>query len=204
MFYIVYTITNKINGKIYIGTHATNRLYDGYMGSGTLIRRAIKKYGVENFEKDIPYIFDNAQDMFDREAELVNEDFVARKDTYNLKTGGQGGFTLTAEQKSRRAKNSYDTQRRLGIGVHSKESKDKSRTKLVLLNKLRAGVVHRTDTKEQMSRSHQGKHDGPLNSQYGTAWVSNSNETIKISLEKLDHYMQLGYVRGRKKVNYND
>jgi len=43
MFYYLYEIKNLINNKIYVGVHKTNDLNDGYMGSGKVIRRAIKK-----------------------------------------------------------------------------------------------------------------------------------------------------------------
>lgn len=52
MWYI-YRITNLINGKTYIGQHKYKKLNDSYLGSGTLIRRAIKEYGKENFKKEI-------------------------------------------------------------------------------------------------------------------------------------------------------
>ena len=55
----IYLITNKLNGKIYIGKHSTDDLYDGYMGSGILINKAIKKYGLENFTKEYLGFCDN-------------------------------------------------------------------------------------------------------------------------------------------------
>lgn len=92
MNYIVYKITNKINNKIYIGCHKTENINDDYMGSGTLIRRAIGKYGLENFEKIVLYNFDNKLDMLKKEAELVNREFIKRNDVYNLVEGGGGGW----------------------------------------------------------------------------------------------------------------
>lgn len=92
MYYIIYQITNKINGKIYIGAHQTNDINDGYMGSGKLLKRAISKYGIEQFVKEIIYEFDNACDMFLKEKELVTADFVNDETTYNIAEGGHGGF----------------------------------------------------------------------------------------------------------------
>lgn len=58
------------------------------MGSGSKLRNAIKKYGIESFEKKTLYIFDNKKDALKKEYEIVNEEFVNRKDTYNLTIGG--------------------------------------------------------------------------------------------------------------------
>lgn len=88
--YTVYKITNIVNGKIYVGKHHTLNLDDGYMGSGQNLKRALAKYGVENFRKEILFDFDNSDDMNSKEIEIVNEEFVARGDTYNLSLGGAG------------------------------------------------------------------------------------------------------------------
>ena len=51
MFHYVYEITNKINGKKYIGKHSTNNLNDKYMGSGVAISEAIKNMELKIFLK---------------------------------------------------------------------------------------------------------------------------------------------------------
>lgn len=92
MHYVIYKIINKINSKIYIGKHQTTDLNDGYMGSGKRLTLAIKKYGIDNFEKEFLFKFDSEAEMNAKEAELVTEEFCLREDTYNLCPGGKGGW----------------------------------------------------------------------------------------------------------------
>ena len=70
--FIIYQTTNLTNNKIYIGLHSTDNLDDGYLGSGVFLKQAIKKYGYQNFKKEILYIFDNKKDMIEKEKEIVS------------------------------------------------------------------------------------------------------------------------------------
>ena len=71
--YYIYRITNKVNGKTYIGQHKYRELNDNYMGSGKRLWEAYRKYGFENFEKKI-LVFNISK----REhADLLEKTFIA-------------------------------------------------------------------------------------------------------------------------------
>lgn len=52
----------------------------------------MRKYGIENFQKEVLFIFDNEEEMDAKEAELVTEEFVLLETNYNLCPGGRGGW----------------------------------------------------------------------------------------------------------------
>ena len=83
-YYGIYKITNLLNGKMYIGQHTTEDLDDGYMGSGKIIKQAIKKYGVENFRKEWIMFCEDEEELNYWESVFVDETWVLRSDTYNL------------------------------------------------------------------------------------------------------------------------
>ena len=107
--YCIYRITNKINGKTYIVQHKYKKLNDNYMGSGINIRRAQKKYGIENFEKEILYsriqYKETADDM---EKFAIAKERALGKAEYNIADGSQGG----ALNKGRKL--SEETKRKIG------------------------------------------------------------------------------------------
>lgn len=89
--HIVYMTTNLINGKMYIGVHRCVNMDDGYLGSGKALESAIKKYGKENFVREVLYVYDNADEAYKKEEELVSTDVVESDQFYNLTTGGRKG-----------------------------------------------------------------------------------------------------------------
>jgi len=90
MYYYLYKITNVVNNNIYIGVHSTDNLNDDYFGSGKILQYAVKKHGKNIFKKEILEFFSSSDDMFNAERNIVNEEFVKRLDTYNIKEGGLG------------------------------------------------------------------------------------------------------------------
>ena len=78
--YVVYKITNLVNGKIYVGKHKQKTYKrDGYMGSGKTLKKAIEKYGKENFKFEYIDAFVSDKEALALEAEIVNEEFVNDK-----------------------------------------------------------------------------------------------------------------------------
>ena len=92
MYYYLYKITNLLNNKYYIGMHQTKDLNDGYMGSGKIIKSAIKKYGIENFKKEILEFFINDEEMKKGEKKIIDTKILDDPLCYNLRLGGRGGF----------------------------------------------------------------------------------------------------------------
>jgi len=111
-FYILYKTTNLLNNKTYIGIHRTDNLKDGYLGSGLALKNAIKKYGKENFKREILEFLDSYEELLERESILVNNDWIIDDNNYNLKTGGQSAGILSKESKekiSQTLKNKYES-----------------------------------------------------------------------------------------------
>ena len=87
----VYLITNTINGKQYVGAHTTNNIDDQYLGSGNLIRRSIKKYGKENFNKIILKEFSNVSEARKQEKFYIEKFNTLFPNGYNLHPNGGNG-----------------------------------------------------------------------------------------------------------------
>ena len=93
MYHYVYEITNLVNGMKYIGkrTCKCNIEDDPYMSSSTLVKKAINKYGIENFKKDIIFICETEEEAYEKEEYYISlKNAVVDRSYYNLCGGGKG------------------------------------------------------------------------------------------------------------------
>lgn len=102
-YHYLYQVTNLIDGKIYVGVRSCigNPNEDDYMGSGIMIKRAIEKYGLENFKKEILEFCNSREELHELEKCIVDKDFVEDPNTYNLTGGGWGRSYTTDETKQK-------------------------------------------------------------------------------------------------------
>jgi len=175
MLYSVYKITNNINGKMYIGCHRTENLNDGYMGSGLLIKRAIKKYGKDNFTKETLGTFESEDQMFNEEINLISK----HDPEYNLHPGGTGGFSM--EMRRQNGRNHYLN----GTGIFSVPHYDQGFK----------GKKHTDETKRKMGKANSIHQTGKGNSNYGNMWITDGINSK--SIKKTDPIPE-GWRKGRK------
>lgn len=87
-FGYVYRITNKINGKTYVGQRKLCRdtSWRQYMGSGKLVIQAIKKYGEENFVKSLIHYAYSRVELDSLEHFAILKESSSGRSEYNLAT----------------------------------------------------------------------------------------------------------------------
>jgi len=97
---IIYKTTNLINEKIYIGQDSRNN--QDYLGSGVLINRAIKKYGKENFKKEVICECSSKGELNKKEIYWIKT--LKSRDSkigYNLTDGGDGLTNPSVETRKK-------------------------------------------------------------------------------------------------------
>lgn len=91
---IIYKTTNLINDKVYVGSDKNNNV--NYLGSGKLLKNAIKKYGRENFKKEIICECENLENLKISESYWIKKlKSNIRGIGYNISENYFGGDTFT-------------------------------------------------------------------------------------------------------------
>jgi hypothetical protein len=148
---LLYETKNLINGKVYRGVHCTNNLDDGYLGSGDRLKRAITKYGRDNFKRTDLQFFNSFDEALKGEASFVDINFISRSDVYNINLGGdcppsRKGCKMSEDAKNRISKAMLGRKR-------SRESVEKT-------NKFHLGSKRSEESKIKMRLAHLGKPSG--------------------------------------------
>ena len=193
--FLIYKTTNLINGKYYVGKHQTKNVDDGYQGSGKLLKRAIRKYGVENFQTEILEVYDQEWKMDLAEKILVVTD---PEVSYNLCSGGHGGFGFINSHPNHIEWSVKGG--KIGTGGYVTWFKYQHLMLKNLSNgipfekghKIWLGKTHTEDSKRKIGLGNKQK--GQKNSQFGTIWITDGIENRKIKKHDL---IPQGFYQGR-------
>lgn len=223
----VYLTTNIINGKIYVGQHilSGNKKWNAtYLGSGTLMEKAIKKYGRENFKRKILKVCFNINQLNGYETYYTLK--------YNPKLDPKIGYnqiigpnkvcgnknptnypsirkkmievnrktTSDPEYRKRQSeimKEYYKTHKPTFLGrKHSEETKKKMSQKAMGRISPFKGKKMSEEQRKRQSENMKGKYIGVLNPNYGNKW--NEKQRKHLSEIKKKQY------KGRKWINNGD
>ena len=204
-YHFIYKTTNLLNSKYYIGMHSTDDLNDGYMGSGKRLRCSINKYGKEKHKIEILEFLNTREELINKEIEIVNLNEIAKEECMNLMIGGKGGFISEDQQRNRSIAGGKAFAARLKNDKKFKQKNSKRLSKLIKRTH-KSGKFkydnfnknHSEETKKLMSESSKGIGLGRENSQYGTCWITKNGVNKKIKKEKIDKWLNNGWVKGRK------
>ncbi len=164
MFYIFYLVTNKINGMIYKGHHQVEDLDidDGYRGSGRYLKKAIEKYGKENFSRETLSVHNTRKEALEKEKEIVNAEFVAREDTYNLRGGGYS-YEFVSEETCQKMSEAHKGEKNPMYGKRGEKSHmwgiKRSEETIQKMRESALKIVHTMpkETQQKQSKSLRGK-----------------------------------------------
>ncbi len=183
----IYETTNLINGKKYIGQHKRSNNHkdpddEGYLGSGTHLVNALNKYGIENFSRRILEECDSAGELDERERYYISlYDAVNSPNYYNQAPGGSTAFPPTNGENNPFYGKHHDT--------HAIEKMREAGKRRVGENNPHYGIPQTERNKSAVRESNRRR--------AGEISITDGNITKKINKEELDHYLSLGWKRGR-------
>lgn len=193
----IYKTTNLINGKIYIGKEKYNN--PNYLGSGKILKFALKKYGIENFKKEILQECFSLEDLNEKEKYWIAQLKPFPPIGYNIGLGGGFGDILTNNPKKAEICKKYSKAGKLKTGnknnFYGKTHSLKVRKKLSESAKLRTrdknsfyGKKHSLESREKMIKNHKGMlgkhHSEKTKKKIGEAHIGNKNMLGKYHSEE--------------------
>lgn len=178
----IYLTTNNINGMKYIGKHY-GELDDSYLGSGKILKRAIDKYGKENFTKSILYISNNNEENNEKEKYFITlYNAVSNPLFYNIHEGGEGGNTTagyTKEEKEVLKRKLSELNRGKNNGMYGKQHSEETKSFLSYWAEFeRDNSIYKTpEFRNKMSKLTSGENNG----MYGKHHTIESKQKMSIN-----------------------
>lgn len=216
-YYLVYRTVNLVNGRFYVGAHETFEINDGYLGSGKLLKRAIKKYGIDKFKRTVIARCPSRRAMYRLEKQIISK-VLGDPLCYNIAAGGKGGFQHVNAQLTPEARR--EIQLKGGAALKekiandpalrekmAKECKERLQSPAVRAKRVHArrtspryhGLRHSEEAKAKVGAANSLLQAGAGNSQYGTAWLVNDEQevVVRVPQDLVAGLLELGWRRGR-------
>lgn len=164
MYGYVYLTENLLTGMCYIGKRAKPKQQISYLGSGTHLNLAIKKYGKDNFVCQPIQWCETKEELCDAERYWISKCNAMDSETfYNIAPGGEGGYALG--------------ERNGNFGTHSNHWDEETRRKHSERLTGRKNGPMSDERKRHISEAKKGKpatyhpdHHGKNNPSYGKHW----------------------------------
>lgn len=162
----VYTIVRQTpneNGvkKGYVGVHCTDNLDDGYFGSGSHLKNAVKKYGRDDFVKTIVADFETEEEAVAYETDLLHRMHkicgwwkLFSERFYNLKLNNSRGKVSFSDESRRKMSESQSGGKNYWLG------KTRSEENVRKLREANLGKNHSESTRIKISKAKTGNKNG--------------------------------------------
>lgn len=105
MYGYVYKTTNLINQKVYIGQHKSTKFDPKYYGSGTILLKALKKYGKSSFSIEIVETAESLEELNLLEAQWV--EYYKNMMGNNCYNKAGGGTVSTQKYRTQEEKDEF-------------------------------------------------------------------------------------------------
>lgn len=221
-FGYVYITTNNITGVKYIGQRFSKQIkgsfYDDiYLGSGIVLNRAIKKYGKENFSKEIVQICNSKEELNEAEKYWINyykANINSNSQFYNIAAGGAAGDNWTGKSNEykeyfkqiistsnrQRKRNPDNIKGNKNPAYGKKWCNDGIKNYLLCHEEIKArnltlGLLRTKEHNQKISKSHKGKKHNYSSTQSRICY-NNGIVNIFIYPSDIEEYETAGWVKG--------
>lgn len=173
--------TNKINNKKYIGQHT--KFNDKYFGSGKIIKLALKRYGIDNFEREILSYAYTLEELNKLEKDYIKQyNAIKSKEFYNIHEGGCGGDTYTGRDENEKIKfkiHMSKVTKGENNGMYNKKHTDNTIKLIKIKQKENIHIYQTQEFKNKMSEVTRGKNNGMYNKKHSLESIKLMSENSK-------------------------